>query len=144
MADAGITVWDSKRRYVFWRPITAIQNGDDDGNGKTAGDPTWTSLIPAPPYPDYTSGANNLAASATRAMQLFFETNEIPISITTTNTGPTVQDTRVFEKFTDVRDEVVEARIYEGIHFRFADELARKQGEHIAQWANGHFFQPVK
>jgi hypothetical protein len=76
-------------------------------------------------------------------MQLFFETNEMPISITTSNTGPTVQDTRMFEKFTDVRSEVVEARIYEGIHFRFADELARKQGEQIAQWAHGHFFQPV-
>ena len=144
MADAGITAWDSKVTYAFWRPITAIRNGEDDGNPKTAGDPNWTSLIAAPAYPDYTSGANNLVASATRAMQLFFETNEMPISITTTNTVPTSVDTRDFEKFSSVRDEVVEARIYEGIHFRFADELARKQGEHIAQWAYGHYFQPVK
>jgi len=51
---------------------------------------------------------------------------------------------RTFEKFSAVRDEVVEARIYGGIHFRFADIAGRKQGEHIAQWAHGHFFQPVE
>lgn len=144
MADAAMTSWDSKMAYVFWRPITAIRNGDEDGNKNTEGDANWTSLIPAPPYPDYTSGANNLSASASRAMQLFFGTNEMPVNITTTNTGPTIQDTRSFKKFTDIRDEVVEARIFEGIHFRFADEIGRNQGERIAQWAHGHFFQPVE
>jgi hypothetical protein len=143
MADSIITAWDSKRAFVFWRPITAIRNGDLDGNPKTEGDANWTSLIPAPPYPDYTSGANNVSASASRALQLFFGTNDMTVSIATTNTAPTNQDTRTFYKFTDIRDEVVEARIYEGIHFRFADELARKQGEHIAQWAYGHYFLPV-
>jgi hypothetical protein len=143
MADAAIVSWDSKMAYVFWRPVTAIRNGDADNNSRTAADANWTPMIGTPPYPDYTSGANNLSAAAARAMQLFFETNEMTVSITTTNPGPTVQDTRVFNKFSDIRDEVVEARIYEGIHFRFADELGRKQGEHIAQWAHGHFFQPV-
>jgi hypothetical protein len=144
IADSAITAWDSKVAYVFWRPISAIRNGEMDGNPKTAGDPNWASLIAAPPYPDYTSGANNLSASATRALQLFFGTNEMTVNITTTNTGPTVQDTRTFYKFTDIRNEVVEARIYEGIHFRFADEIAKKQGERIAQWAYGHYFQPVE
>ena len=64
-------------------------------------------------------------------------------SITTTNTAPTNDDTRDFSRFSDVAEEVVNARIYEGIHFRFADEAARKQGRHIAQWAFGHFLQPV-
>jgi len=144
MADSVITAWDSKRAYVFWRPITAIRNGDADGNAKTEVDATWSSFIPTPPYPDYTSGANNVSASASRALQLFFGTNEMTVSITTTNTGPTIQDTRVFGKFTDIRDEVVEARIYEGIHFRFADELARRQGEHVAQWAYAHNFQSIE
>ena len=144
MADASIAGWDSKRAYYFWRPITAIRNGDLDSNAKTEPDAAWTSFIPAPPYPDYTSGANIISASATRALHLFFGANEMNVSITTTNTAPTVQDTRTFTKFSAIRDEVVEARIYEGIHFRFADELARKQGEHIAQWAFGHYFQPVR
>jgi hypothetical protein len=143
MVDSLIAAWDAKREYCFWRPSTAIQLGDADGNPRTEGDPTWTPLIPDPPYPDYTSGANNISAAATRALSLFFGTNEMTFDIMTTNTGPTVQDVRTFHKFSDVRDEVVEARIYEGIHFRFADQLARRQGEHIAQWAHGHYFRPV-
>ena len=143
MADSIIAAWDSKLTYVFWRPITAIRSGESDGNPATVGDETWNSLITAPPYPDYTSGANALVSGAARSLQLFFGTNEMTVNITTTNTGPTAVDTRTFQKFTDLRDEVVEARIYEGIHFRFADEIARKQGERIAQWAHGHHFQPV-
>lgn len=143
MADSIITAWDAKSAYVFWRPITAIRHGEFDGNPRTVGDETWNSLITAPPYPDYTSGANALVAGTARSLQLFFGTNEMTISITTTNTGPTLLDTRTFDKFTDLRDEVVEARIYSGIHFRFADELGRRQGEHVAQWAHGHNFRPV-
>ena len=59
IADAYITSWDSKRHWNFWRPITAIHEGDNDGNAHTAGDPDWQSLITTPSYPDYTSGANN-------------------------------------------------------------------------------------
>ena len=143
MADAAITAWDSKNTYVYWRPITAIREGDNDGNPKTVGDPTWSPLIATPPYPDYTSGANHLTASATRSLSLFFGTNEMNFSVTTTNPGPTVVDTRDFTKFNDVQEEVVNARIYEGIHFRFADEAARKQGRLVAQWAHSHFLRPI-
>ena len=143
MADAAITAWDSKNEFLFWRPITAIREGDNDGNSKTVGDPTWLPLIASPPYPDFTSGANNLTASATRALSLFFGTNEMNFSVTTTNPVPTVVDTRDFTKFNDAQEEVVNARIYEGIHFRFADEGARKQGRLVAQWVYGHFLRPV-
>jgi hypothetical protein len=143
MADAIITAWDTKKFYVYWRPITAIREGDTDGNPRTEADLSWTPLITTPAYPDYTSGANNITAAATRALSLFFGTNDMNFSITTTNTGPTQNDTRNFTSFSDVQEEVVNARIYEGIHFRFADEGARKQGRHVAQWAHGHFFQPV-
>lgn len=131
-ADAIIASWDSKREYYFWRPITAIHN--------TEGDAAWNSLIPAPPYPDYTSGANAVMAASTRSAQLFFGENEMTVTVKKTPSGPT----RTFSKFSEVRDEVVEARIYGGIHFRFADTAGRKQGEHIAQWTHGHFFQPVE
>lgn len=143
MADAAITAWDSKITFVFWRPITAIREGDNDGNPQTAGDPTWSPLIATPPYPDYTSGANNLTAAATRSLALFFGTDEMNFSVTTTNPGPTVQDTRDFTSFSAVQLEVVNARIYEGIHFRFADEAARKQGRQVAQWAHSHYLRPL-
>lgn len=138
MADVAITAWDSKVTFVFWRPITAIREGDNDGNPKTMGDLTWSPLVTTPPYPDHTSGANNLTASATRALALFFGTNEMNFSVTTTNPRPTAQDTRDYTKFSAVQEEVVNARIYEGIHFRFADEAARKQGRLVAQWAHSH------
>lgn len=144
MADSAITAWESKRVYNFWRPLSAIQFGDDDGNPKTAGDPTWTPFVGTPPYSDHTSGANNFTASSTRAMSLFFGTNEMEFQIATTNPGPTQNDIRSYSSFSQVRDEVVEARILQGIHFRFADRDARKQGEHIAQYVHSHYFRPVE
>ncbi len=143
MADAMITCWSEKVRYNFWRPVTAIQLGDTDGNDDTDADAAWLPLVNTPPYPDHTSGANNLTASATRAMQLFFGTNVMSFQIATTNPGPTNMDIRSYRKLSDVRDEVVEARILMGIHFRFADADARKQAEHIAQWAHAHHFKPA-
>ena len=142
MADALITAWDSKVHYNFWRPISAIQFGDSDGNSKTDGDAAWLPFVGTPPYSDHTSGANSLSGSSMRALSLIFGGN-MDFEITTTNPGPTVNDTRSYSKFSEVRDEVVEARILQGIHFRFADVDARKRGEHIAQWAHSHYFRPV-
>jgi hypothetical protein len=143
MADAMITCWADKVNYNFWRPVTAIQLGNTDGNDATDADPLWLPLINTPPYPDHTSGANNLTAAATRALQLFFGTNVMSFQIATTNPGPTLVDIRSYRKLSDVRDEVVEARILMGIHFRFADADARRQAEHIAQWAHAHHFKPA-
>ena len=143
MADSGIAAWDAKRHYNFWRPQSAIQNGDADGNPKTEGDMTWTPFIATPPYSDHSSGANSFVASATRAIALYFDTDEMEFQIATTNPGPTMTDLRSYSKLSQVRDEVVEARILEGIHFRSADADARRQSEHIAQWANSHYFRPV-
>jgi hypothetical protein len=120
MADAGITAWDTKFHYVFWRPLTAIQQGDNDGNPETAGDPNWQPLINNPNYPDYTSGANNVTGAVTRMLALYFETDENTFSVGTTNAG-----------------------IWEGIHFRFADVQARQQGRHVAQWVFSHFLRSV-
>jgi hypothetical protein len=143
MADSLITAWDNKLHSAFWRPVTAIREGENDTNPLTEGDESWTPLVSTPPYPDYTSGANNITGAATRALSLFFGTNDMTFDITTTNTGPTVEDTRTYYKFSEVRDDVVDARIYEGIHFRFADVAARKQGERIALWAYSRLFLPV-
>jgi len=132
MADAAITAWSTKRHYVFWRPITAIQEGDHDGNPVTVGDPAWQPLVTTPPYPDYSSGANNVTGAVTRTLHLFFGRNEMTFSVTTTNPAP-AQKTRMYYHFTDAAREVVEARIYEGIHFRFADSVARSQGRSVAQ-----------
>jgi hypothetical protein len=142
MADAIITAWDSKFHYVFWRPLTAIQEGDNDGNPRTDGDANWQPLVNNPNYPDYTSGANNITGAATRALALFFGADEMTFSATTTNPAA-LQQVRTYNRFSDAAEDVVNARIYEGIHFRFADVQARKQGRHVAQWVFSHFLRSV-
>jgi len=142
MADAVITAWDTKYHYVFWRPITAIQNGDNDGNPDTIGDANWQPLANNPNYPDYTSGANNVTGAITRMLALFFGTDEMDFSVTTTY-PPTIQKTRTYHRFSDAAADVVNVRIWEGIHFRFADVQARKQGRHVAQWVFSHFLRSV-
>ena len=142
MADAIITAWDSKVAFNFWRPLTAIREGNNDTNPDTVGDPLWEPLINTPNYPDHTSGANNASGAATRSLALFFG-NEMTFTIWTTNTTPGIPQSRTYDRFSDAADDVVLARIFEGIHFRFADEDARKQGRHVAQWVFGHVLKPA-
>jgi hypothetical protein len=141
-ADALITCWDSKVHYAYWRPVTAIQEGDADGNPATVGDPAWQSLINNPNYPDYTSGANSVTAAMTRTLELFFGTNKVIFDVT--SLAPlAVRKTRTYHRFSDAAEDVVDARVYLGIHFRFADEAARTQGRRVADWTYNHFLLPV-
>jgi hypothetical protein len=141
-ADAAICAWDSKYYYVFWRPVTAIQEGDNDGNPNTIGDPTWLPLLKTPPYPDYTSGANNLSGSTTRTLHRFFHTNHMEFKLTS-NFAPTIDKERDYSKFSDAADEVVEVRILQGIHFRSADKVARKQGKKVADYVFENYLRPI-
>ncbi len=97
IGDAVITAWDSKLYYNFWRPLTAIREGDNDTNHHTVGDTSWEPFVNTPPYPDYTSGANNVYGSATRMLELFFGTDELTFSLTTD--GPAKQKTRTYTRF---------------------------------------------
>jgi hypothetical protein len=142
IADAYITAWDSKLYWNFWRPITAIQEGDNDGNPRTAGDPAWQPLITTPNYPDYTSGANSNSGAVTTTLANFFGTDEVTFSITST-TPQAIQKTRTYRRFSDAAEDVVNARIYEGIHFRFADVVGRRQGSRVANWVFRRFLRPV-
>ena len=142
MADAIITSWNSKNYYVFWRPITAIREGDNDGNPQTAGDSTWQSLTINPNYPDHTSGANAFASATLRSLALFFGTDNFNFFVRSNSplASPAVIE---YSRFSDAAQDVVDARIYSGIHFRFADEAARKQGRQVADWAFRHYMRPL-
>jgi hypothetical protein len=141
-ADALMSAWTNKRYYFFWRPSTAILEGDNDGNPRTAGDPDWLPLINDPPYPDYTSGANSITNAFMRTLALFFGDDAFTFSVTST-AALAVQKTRTYAFFSDVAADVVEARIYLGIHFRFADTVARRQGKQAAEWTFSHFLRPL-
>jgi hypothetical protein len=140
-ADALMSAWNTKRFYFFWRPSTAIHEGDNDGNPRTAGDPTWLPLINDPPYPDYTSGANSITNAFMRTLGLFFGDDAFTFDVTST-VAAVVQKTRTYSRFSDVSLDVVEARILLGIHFRFADTVARRQGKQAADWAFSHVLRP--
>lgn len=154
-ADAGIAIWDSKKQYPFWRPITAINLGDTDGNPGTQPDPSWVPFIqsshfPAgsqtPPYPDYVSGANGLTAAYATALQLFFHTDQLDFEVFKAVPASVAICTnpRVFHRVSDAMQEVVDARILLGIHFRTADEEARRLRTRVAVWAFSKTLQPVR
>ena len=141
-ADALITSWDSKRFYAFWRPVTAIHEGDADGNPETAGDVAWQPLINTPNYPDYTSGANNVTGAMTRTLQLYFGTDRVPFEVES-KAPQAILKIRKYYRFSDAAEDVVDARILLGIHFRFADTAARSQGRKVADWTFNHFLLPL-
>jgi PAP2 superfamily len=144
MGDAAITAWDTKLHYAFWRPHTAIHEADNDGNPETSSDPNWKPLANNPNYPDYTSGANNLTGAITGMLELFFGTDEMTFTVTTTYALANPQmPTLTFHCFSDAANDVLNARVWEGIHFRFADVQGRKQGRHVAQWVFSHFLRSV-
>ena len=140
MADAVIACWDSKLHYAFWRPITAIREGDKDDNAQTVGDPTWEPLINTPNYPDYTSGANNVVGALTHTLELFFGTDQMTFTVVSEHPLADPK-TRTYHRFSDLARDTVDVRIYHGIHFRFADEEGRTQGRAVAQWVFGNFLQ---
>ncbi|HEU5135673.1 MAG TPA: vanadium-dependent haloperoxidase [Steroidobacteraceae bacterium] len=142
-ADALITCWDSKKFYDFWRPVTAIQEGDADGNPATIGDPAWQPLINTPNYPDYTSGANAVTGAMMRTLELYFGTDKVEFDATTL-APQAVRKVRRYYRFSDAARDVVDARIYLGIHFRFADVAARAQGRSVADWTFNHFLLPLE
>jgi hypothetical protein len=141
-ADAAMATWDSKYFYNFWRPSTGIQEGGYDGNFRTSGDPGWTPLLADPPYPDYVSGANGLTGAFTGLLRLFFGTDKLDFTVKTTS--PLVVDAeREYERFSQAAQEVVDARVLLGIHFRFADEEGRRLGERVAHWTFQKYLRPV-
>jgi hypothetical protein len=141
-ADAFITTWDSKIYYVYWRPVTAIQEGDADGNPKTVGDANWKPLVNTPNYPDQSSGANALSGSVMTMLSRVFDTDDVSVTVTSNN-PLAVPNTRTYSSFSEVAAEVVEARIFQGIHFRFADTDARELGKNVAKSVYKTTLRPI-
>jgi hypothetical protein len=142
MADAQIACWDSKYFYNFWRPITAIRLGDLDGNPATMVDPGWQPLINTPNFPEYPSGHADISGAVSHMLRLFFGRDELNFQMTTTN-ALAPQKTRTFNRFSQAEQEVIDARVYVGIHYRHSDVVAGAQGRRVANWIFRHFLRPV-
>jgi hypothetical protein len=140
LADGIISIWHAKYLYSFWRPITAIQLAETDGNPETAADPGWQPMLATPPYPDYVSGYSGLIGAFTRALGETFHTSQLQLTFISTAV-PNV--TRAYDSEKAACQEVVDARVWLGIHFRTADVRGAQMGQQVANWALDHYFQPV-
>ncbi|HXN46538.1 MAG TPA: vanadium-dependent haloperoxidase, partial [Bryobacteraceae bacterium] len=134
LADAVTGCWDAKYTYVSWRPVTAIQLGDTDGNPETVADPAWLPLIPTPPFPEYPSAHSCVSGAAGRVLSAYFG-NDTQFSVTSDGM-PGVS--RSFSSFTAALDEVKNARIVGGIHFRSACEDGQGLGVAVADYILRH------
>jgi hypothetical protein len=137
-ADSIISCWDEKARWLFWRPITAIHEADRDGNPATRPDRDWLPLINTPPYPDHPSGLSCVGSAMARSLRDFFGDDRMAFSATSMNS----MTTRSFSSFSHAIDEIVDARVYSGIHFRHADEEGARIAKRVARYRNQHYFRP--
>jgi len=171
MADGGISCWDSKFFYKYWRPITGIREADagtgpsglGDNNPATAGDPTYVPLCaPAsnqnpgvnftPPFPSYPSGHATFGGAVFQVLRRFYGTNNIAFTfvsdeyngVTTDSTGavrPLLP--RTFANLSEPELENGRSRIYLGIHWNFDATAGIQQGNNIGNYVYDHAFQPL-
>jgi hypothetical protein len=144
-ADALISCWNDKYHYDFWRPWNAIPRAAEDGNDATAPDATWAALLTAP-YPEWPSGHNCVDGAHITVLRMFFgdDPKGGPFQITSTFVNPGGPPVRTFETFTQPYAELIEARIWAGLHYRSGDVQGQVLGENVAKYAAANYFQPVR
>jgi hypothetical protein len=141
-ADAFIASWDAKFTYNQWRPVAAIRAADTDGNPDTVEDPSWTPLLVTPPFPDYIAGHTTFAGAAETVLEHVFGKHP---GVAITLTGPTAPGVVVtYSTFRAMADDVVDARVWGGIHWRTSSVRGRAVGDEIGRYTVLHFLQPIR
>jgi hypothetical protein len=149
-ADGAIGCWNDKYYWNFWRPIDAIRLAASDGNPDTEADTTWrplfdpatptTPLLATPNFPDHPSGHSCVSSAILNTMRDFFGTDKIAFDIVSTRFPG---QPRHFDSFSAALDEVINARVWGGIHFRTADEQGAKLGRTVANYEHAHYFKSL-
>jgi hypothetical protein len=145
--DASIACWEAKYTYDFWRPTDAIRNGAADGNDETVADPTWTPFLGTPQFPEYVAGHTTISGAMAFTLTLLFGDDPGITLVGTSRTNPGFG--REWATFSEMIDEVIDARIWGGFHFRTSDEVGARVGRQVARFvvlhalglSNGH--EPV-
>ena len=128
--DSFIANFKAKHHWSSWRPITAIPEADSDGNPATAPDPDWTPLLPTPPVPEHPSGHAMVSTTIATMLALFFGTDRVAFSGYSRDTNTT----RRYARFSDAAIEVINSRVWGGIHFRTADNQGAVEGAKLAAY----------
>jgi hypothetical protein len=142
LANAYIVNWDAKYAYNFWRPVTAIRNGDQDSNDATERDAGWTSFNPTPMHPEYPSQATINATIATAVLESVFGPVKA-IAFTATDVRDAKQ-TRQFASLADMAEEQKNVRVWGGVHYRFAIRTSEDVGEKVAAYMIENTLKPAR
>jgi PAP2 superfamily len=141
MNDALIAVFDAKYHYNFWRPITAIRNGDIDGNPATDRDATWQPIADTPMHPEYPCAHCIESGAVAGVVKTALGTDEIPEITMTSPTAPGI--THSWTNITAFTQEVANARIWAGFHYRFSTRVGTDMGLKIGQYVAESVMQPI-
>lgn len=146
IADAAIAIWDAKYYYVFWRPVTAIPLAGTDGNPATIADLAWMPLIVTPAHPEYPSAHSGVSAAAATVLAHFFgeDSSFVVPSDAPPGVVPCYSSSRCFSSFSSAQDEIENARIFGGIHYRTSTHDGRATGTAVANYVLEHAFQRVE
>jgi hypothetical protein len=142
LADGYIAGLNAKYHYVFWRPITAIQKGDTDGNSSTVADPSWSAFLITPFSPDYPSTHSILGAAAAEVLRRFIGTDFAAFEMTSGAPFPGI--TRSYTSLSEAALENANSRVLAGIHFRTATTDGLRMGQKIGKFVFKHSLAPVK
>ncbi|MGB4780659.1 vanadium-dependent haloperoxidase [Candidatus Methylomirabilis sp.] len=140
-ADAKIAFYDAKYTYHFWRPVTAIRNGDLDDNDATERDPAWEPSIVTPMHPEYPCGHCATAAAAAGVLEALFG-DAVPTFTLVSQAVPGVR--RSFTRLSDYVTEVINARVYGGMHYRTSGEVGVAMGRKIGEYTVQNYLKPVR
>jgi hypothetical protein len=154
-ADGSIGCWNDKAYWSFWRPITAIRNATTDGNPATEADPNWLPLfdpttpvsgapLVTPGFPDHPAGHTCISGATVYALQTFFGTDKVAFTAESNKCAPAPCLERSFNRFSDALQEIIDARVWGGIHFRTADVQGAVLGRKVVHYMTKHYFQPVE
>jgi hypothetical protein len=139
--DALIAVFDAKYHYNFWRPITAIRNGDIDGNPDTDREATWQPIDNTPMHPEYPCAHCILSGTVASVVKAVFGTVDIPEIAVTSPTAPGV--THRWTNMADFTQEIANARIWAGFHYRFSTRVGTQMGLQIGDYVVTNVMQPM-
>lgn len=142
MADAYIAGWDSKLHYNLWRPVTAIQRADTDGNPATTAAAYWEPMLTTPPVQDHPSTHSALGSAAAVALAHAFGGDRVPFTMASPSALPDAP-TRSFKSFSAAARENADSRVRAGLHFRFATTAGMQLGGQIGQQAIRNMLAPV-
>jgi hypothetical protein len=144
-ADAGIACMDSKYHYLLWRPITAIRNADLDNNAATTPSATWSPLLTTPNHPEYPSAHGCVSSAITNVLASMTKSETINIDVPgATGGGSTLTTTQHFNTVHDLLQNVADARVWAGLHYRFSTTAGVNLGAQVSKYDLQHNFLPEK